>query len=108
MRLRLRRRQALSGAGFIEFDHVEPFAKRGSADRKTFACCAGRTICSARADVLVPCTSAPKLPTEGAPSRRLEREDDQEQRHRRVDERFSARGRFAVSRLRALLVPIRS
>ena len=43
--------------------------------RKTFACCAGRTICSTRADVLVPCTSVPKLRPEGAPSRRLEREE---------------------------------
>jgi len=61
--------------GLIEFDHVKPFAKRGSANPQNV-----RLLCSSqispRANVLVPCTSAPKLPPEGAPSRGLEREDD--------------------------------
>jgi len=58
--------------GFIEFDHVKPFAKR-----------------------------CPKLSTEGAPSRRLEREDDQ---GRETDVRANDSQPVAVSPFRRFAV----
>jgi len=97
MRLLLRRRQALSGAEAYRIRSREAVCQTRLGQNIRLLCrwhnllharkCFGSLHISA------------KLPPEGAPSRRLEREDDQGQRHRRVDERFSARGRFAASRL---------